>query len=1087
MTTKGRLWLGFGALMALPVLFGSLTVLRLRSVETSVHLQADVARPRTAIAQALTHDVLEYVVDVCSPREEAPSDIPGRLARHLAEYEALAETDWQRELAADFAAAWRELSQQGQALRGAAADRPEVQARFVAQRGRLQALLEEMNREAVERFAERKEGTTRDLRTAYAFALLLSAGGVLVALVPSVAVSRGIVRQEAALRAREGRLRLIVESVPVAILLVDRDGHIVRANGRAEELFGYSGSELTGRPVEELVPERFRAAHPAHLRGYFAAPHTRPVGAGRELFGLRKNGGEFPVEIGLVPVTTEAGPLSLAAIVDITERKQSESLRCEREDAERRAELLRAEVTERRRAEEALRHSEERLRRSQEIAHVGSWDLDIATGRLIWSDEVYRIFGLAPQAFAATYEAFLAAVHPDDRAAVDAAYSGSLRDGRDHYEIEHRIVRPGTGEARVVYEKCDHVRDEQGQVVRSIGIVQDITERKAAEAQLRDRVARQALLLEVTGALVAADQDEAALARVIFEKVRAHLQADVCVNYRVDEAGQVLRLVAGFGVPPEHQEALRQLALGEAFCGTVAATGAALMADRERVHTDPRGIFVRQLGAQCYACHPLLSRDGRVLGTLSLGSRTRDRFTESDIEFLQTLAHFVALAWERRSAEAARRQSEARLRFSLRAASAGAWDWDIASGAIVWSPETYELHGRPPGGGPLDYADWKACVHPLDLPRVKHLVREALGKREAEFRAEYRVPAAGRPDRWLLSIGRTERAADGTPLRMSGINIDITDRKLMEEQLLRAHRDLEARVAERTTELREANDRLREEVAERCRAEQSVRESQHLLDSIINHAPAAIYVMDREGRYLLGNRWMREMFPPGQEDTPPPGHRALRERALASRHAIEFEETVPRPEGPRTYLTLLFPLHASSGEMYALCGISTDISERKRSEAALRASELRFREQFLSIPLPTYCWMRNGDDFVLTDYNRAAEEATRGRVKDFLWAPLTRMYADCPDIIAQFQECWEARGVRRYEMDYRFRSSGQVRRLVVTYVYVSPDTVMVHTEDITERKRADDALRQAHAELEQRVAELVTLNDALQRETRERK
>ncbi|RPJ27709.1 MAG: PAS domain S-box protein, partial [Chloroflexi bacterium] len=131
-----------------------------------------------------------------------------------------------------------------------------------------------------------------------------------------------------------------------------------------------------------------------------------------------------------------------------------------------------------------LRESEQRLSRAQEIAHLGSWELDLVTDRLTWSDEVYRIFGLQPQEFGATYKAFIEAVHPDDRAAVDAAYATSIREGRDRYEIEHRVVKRLSGEIRIVYEKCEHFRDETGQIIRSVGMVHDITERKLVEEAL---------------------------------------------------------------------------------------------------------------------------------------------------------------------------------------------------------------------------------------------------------------------------------------------------------------------------------------------------------------------------------------------------------------------------------------------------------------------------------------------------------------------------------------------------------------------------------------------------------------------------
>ena len=122
----------------------------------------------------------------------------------------------------------------------------------------------------------------------------------------------------------EERFQLVVESAPDAILLVDRHGKIVMVNSQAEKYFGYERANLLGTGVDRLVPERFRNQHPAYRNDFLADPHARPMGAGRDLFGVRRDGSEFPIEIGLTPVETQAGLMVMVTVVDITERKKAE-------------------------------------------------------------------------------------------------------------------------------------------------------------------------------------------------------------------------------------------------------------------------------------------------------------------------------------------------------------------------------------------------------------------------------------------------------------------------------------------------------------------------------------------------------------------------------------------------------------------------------------------------------------------------------------------------------------------------------------------------------------------------------------------
>lgn len=144
-----------------------------------------------------------------------------------------------------------------------------------------------------------------------------------------------------------------------------------------------------------------------------------------------------------------------------------------------------ADVTSQRLTLDALQRSKARLKESQRLARLGSWELDLGRGELVWSDEVYRIFEMDPARFGASYEAFLALVHPEDRARVDEAYRSSLRD-RQPYRISHRLRMPD-GRVKHVEERCETDFDAQGRALLSRGTVQDITDRVAAEVE-RERL-----------------------------------------------------------------------------------------------------------------------------------------------------------------------------------------------------------------------------------------------------------------------------------------------------------------------------------------------------------------------------------------------------------------------------------------------------------------------------------------------------------------------------------------------------------------------------------------------------------------------
>ena len=131
-------------------------------------------------------------------------------------------------------------------------------------------------------------------------------------------------RAEEDLRASESRFRALFEFSPDAIVVIDDQGKITEVNGQVRKVFGYERAELLGQQVETLIPERFRQAHPVHRKEYSAHPQTRPMGIDLELYGRRKDGTEFPVDIMLSPVETNSGKVVVSVIRDLTEKKQTE-------------------------------------------------------------------------------------------------------------------------------------------------------------------------------------------------------------------------------------------------------------------------------------------------------------------------------------------------------------------------------------------------------------------------------------------------------------------------------------------------------------------------------------------------------------------------------------------------------------------------------------------------------------------------------------------------------------------------------------------------------------------------------------------
>ncbi|MBI2843289.1 MAG: PAS domain S-box protein [Armatimonadetes bacterium] len=258
---------------------------------------------------------------------------------------------------------------------------------------------------------------------------------------------------EKALKESEARWRGFLQSAPDGIVIVDRDARIAVVNAKAEELFGYSQQELIGKTVETLVPERYRDVHVKHRSGYTDAPRSRPMGVGLELYGRRKDGSEFPVEISLSPLQTEQGLLVTAIIRDITERK---------------------------RIQEALQQSEQKYKTLVENLPQRIFLKDRNSVYISCNDNYARDLNIPPDQIAGKtdYDFF-----PKELA---DKYRGDdkriMAEGKTE-DIEEAYIQDGR--EYIVHTVKTPIKDESGSITGVLGIFWDITEQKRSEEQIK--------------------------------------------------------------------------------------------------------------------------------------------------------------------------------------------------------------------------------------------------------------------------------------------------------------------------------------------------------------------------------------------------------------------------------------------------------------------------------------------------------------------------------------------------------------------------------------------------------------------------
>jgi len=458
-----------------------------------------------------------------------------------------------------------------------------------------------------------------------------------------------------------------------------------------------------------------------------------------------------------------------------------------------------------------LRRSEELFRGLFEQAAVGMCVVG-SDGRLLRvNDKLCSITGRAEHDL--MKQELRDLTHPDDRAEHESQVGTLLLGGISEVSLEQRLMRPD-GDTIWVMVTLSIQWDAGGRIQSLIGVIEDIDARKRAELDLRTHTGRQQLLSKTMDQLLRVD-DPAEVMQDIFSSLRASVGLDSFLDYDVMPDNSGIRMTSWAGIPDDALEPLMFLKFGQALCGTSAASRKPVIVERLQGSSDPRASRMQAVGSTAYACFPLIVGE-KLLGTLAFASNSRPSFDPEDLELLESVSNYVAMAKERRRllqetrlrAEQVAEQEE-RLRFATDGAGMGTWDVDLRTGRVVWNRQNALLLGYDSETSHASTKRWWALVHEDDRPVVRQAMKNARNSGNL-YQAEHRIRRADTGElRWVAPYGRIHFSGDGRPTRFVGVTFDITERKHAEMQRQEWTKELERRVNERTKELVRTHDRLR--------------------------------------------------------------------------------------------------------------------------------------------------------------------------------------------------------------------------------------------------------------------------------------
>ncbi len=525
---------------------------------------------------------------------------------------------------------------------------------------------------------------------------------------------------------------------------------IVYVNDAACRILGYAREELIGKTVPDIDPSFPAEAWPAHWED------------------LKQNGS---LKFESIHRTKDGRPLTTELTVNYIVY----------EDEEYNCAIMR-DVTDRKQIEEALRRRDRQLVEAERIGQMGSWELDLLTNRFEWSDEIFRILEIDPTRFGASYKTFLNLVHPDDRQAVDQAYTNSVRNPLP-YQITHRLLL-ADGRVKWLDERGETFYDDDGRALRSVGSVLDITARKQAELAVRASEQSIRRLYEITNA-IELSFDERVRALLAFGCARYGLPCGVLTFLQGDELEILCAHPRDGSLSPG-----TRLPLRASYCSYVVEADEPLCnehiaASEWRNHP---GYLI--LGVESFMGTKIVI-NGVLYGTLCFHGALpyRGQFSDSDKDFLRLMAVWIGGEVDRHQAHQQLQKSHDQIRQIIDTDPNFIFARDREGRYTLVNKALADAYGTTVEilVGKTD-ADFNSNAAEVEYNRKMDL--EVMDTLQEMFIPELTITDSSGRQRWLQTVKRPILDETGRATQVLGASTDISARKLAEEALRQSEQHL---------------------------------------------------------------------------------------------------------------------------------------------------------------------------------------------------------------------------------------------------------------------------------------------------------